>query len=773
MKKEITVGLIIAMALLLATPMLISPVKATTPTRTKGPRSDYADIYFYGSQAAAWAALKRGDVDFIQWWLTYDQLIEAQNDPDISVVAYAENGMTEIDINNNYTIAEYPGIRSPTNDANFRRAIASAIDKDYIIAAIYNGFGEKMDVPICAPQKGWWNPDVTGDNYPYPFDMDQARAYFNAAGFIDTDGDGVVEYPADWPGLEGLSVDEREMTNYPLIFYVRTEDLRLSVGRYVYDQLTTLLGDGAINKIEATSDVAFPAVMEQRNYHLYTGGWSFGRFPTYVYSLFDSDYWYPNGPNYVTGMNASNLPNYPELDYWLEKFYYAPTLDDAKYALNKAQEILIDQIPNIPIFSATSFVAWRTSVAGVVNMKGYGFENGVTFQNAYRIDEPGAPIRMGTIAAPKMLNILYSQWYYDYAVIDRLSDGFIGVNPYDLSIDQPGIAKDWRISDWVDPTDGKTKTVIRYYMRDDVGIAAPQTGEFVRYFNASDYEWTVYYELAFPDSWQYSGFEDVRYVKIVDEHTVDVYFNDKSMWFVYAPTAYFLNRYELEPLLCKADGSVTFTIDATPKDTNMTIPGLPDDYTGNIIRVLSADEDGTPLQEHVDFEIVATSDTGRRDTIWFLRDFPAGSITINYVYADKAAKGYYLAGLDWTQVMYSIGLYYLAGITTGVGGEATLNANPYYYLDIPPLGEIDWRYFWNSPNTHSTAETHPIGGYYQINILDVSRAAGSYGYRGTGTYDPNFFAGADIDAYDPGHIGITDITTITGKYGLKWGIYDP
>jgi len=781
MKKALIITLAVISMIVLVAPLFVTaPVKAQ---RTKGPRSDYADIYFYGSQDAAYAALKAGDIDFIQWWLTYDQLQDAESDPNLCVVGYAENGMTVIDVNNNYTIASYPGIRSPTSDVNFRRAIACAIDKQFIIDSIYHGFGTPIDVPICAPQaETWWNPDVTGDNYPYKFNMTKAREYLAAAGFVDSDGDGVVEFPPDWPGLEGKTADERELSNYPLIFYVRTEDLRLQVGRYVYDQLIALLGPGTVNKIEATSDVCFPAVMNNKDYHLYTGGWSFGRFPTYFYSLFCSDWWFPPpsfGYNYVTGMNASNQPNYPELDYWLRKLYYAETLDDSIYACHQAQVIWMDVIPNIPIFSAKSFVAWRTSVAGVVNMKGYGFENGYTFLNAYRIDSPGQPIRMGTINAPKSLNILYSQWYYDYAVIDRMSDGLISVNPYDLGMDQPGMAKDWVVGEWYDPVDGVNKTWVRYYLRDDIGIVAPQTGEFIRYFNASDMEWSIWYNFAFQDSWRYGDYMDVRYVKVVDAHTIDVYFNDKSLWFVYGPTAYFLVRYELEPLLCDQT-TLTFDVDGVTtglKDTTMYIPGLDALDYPSVVRVVDATftpSGGSPqtIEEHVDFEIVSEYDTGYRDLIWFLHDFPAGTISLTIMYASKPATGYYLAGLDWTQVWYSIGPYYLADITTGVGGHALLNANPYYYLETPPLGEIDWRYFWNSPNTHTTAETHPIGGYFQINILDVSKAASAYGYRGTGVYDPNFFAGADIDAYDPGHIGITDITTITGKYGLKWGIYN-
>jgi hypothetical protein len=381
---------------------------------------------------------------------------------------------------------------------------------------------------------------------------------------------------------------------------------------------------------------------------------------------------------------------------------------------------------------------------------------------------------MGTISNPDQLNLLFSQWYFDYAVLDRLSDGLIGVNPYDLSIDQPAMAKDWEVSTWEDPTDGLTKTKVRYWLRSDIGITEPGTGRLVRYLNASDYEWYVWFNFAFQESWRYGDVMDVKFIRIVDPYTVDVYFNDLSMWFVYSPTAYILNRYELEPLLCE-ETTLTFAIEETSKDETLVIPGIEDLDFPTVVRVVSATftpSGGSPttIKEHVDFEIVSEYETGYRDMIWFLKDFPAGTISLTIKVA-KDASGFFLGGYDWTEVMYSIGPYYMKDFTAGVGGHAILNANPYYYLETPPLGEIDWRYFWNAPNTHTTAESHPIGGYYQINILDVSRAAASYGFKGTGPFDPNFFPGADIDAYLPGQVGITDITTITGKYGQKWGIY--
>jgi len=58
MKKALIITLAVISMIVLVAPLFVTaPVKAQ---RTKGPRSDYADIYFYGSQDAAYAAFKSG-----------------------------------------------------------------------------------------------------------------------------------------------------------------------------------------------------------------------------------------------------------------------------------------------------------------------------------------------------------------------------------------------------------------------------------------------------------------------------------------------------------------------------------------------------------------------------------------------------------------------------------------------------------------------------------------------------------------------------------------
>lgn len=756
MMKKIVFAIAIILSSLMLIPTMPMPVKANAPRHGPG-----LDIYFYETPDKGFAALKAGEIDFEQWSLTYEQYLDAVSDPTLSLAGYAENGMYEIDLNNNYTIPDFPGVRNPMNDVNFRRAIAHMVDKDWLVNVVCSGFGEKNDAPVAAPQSGYVNESVKGDNYPYPYDMAAAAALLDAAGFVDSDSDGIRNYPVGWPGREsGPNLD-------PIKACVRNDHMpRLTIGRAVCDNMRAV--GIPVNQIEADSPTLHPIVMTALNYHLYTGGWILGSRPTYLYALYNSMFWYPDGSNYVTGMNASNLPNYPDLDAATNAIYYAKTIDGFKAAVKKATGLLVaDYCVNIALYSAKSWWAYRKNLVGIVNEMGYGLENTYTFLNTKKVDDPSTPqdesqepIRMGTINAPHDLNILYSMWYYDYAVLDRVFGGLLSVNPYNLAIDQPWIAQDWEVSTWYDPQDLENKTMVTYWIRQDVFWHAPVTGDVVRQFNAYDVEFTIWYNYAFDDSWQWGGFKDVHHTKVIDDFTIAVYFDSESIWLKYAPTYPLFPKPEYENLLCKqvcVDIPITEHIDPS---TKMVFTA---DQVVQVINATKLPED-IPLVEGVDYEIFATGepDYGHNEIHW-LRSLEAGeTVHICYWTNDLDPHGYYLGDLDWSQTFYSIGPYYPVGITPGVGGSAVLNPNPCHFVGAPPEGEIDWMWTWEGT-------TKPRSGYYQVTLPDAIYLLKAYCGRGDGVPSPNWFPGADIDSYDLSHVGLYDAVQLLTNYGMKFG----
>jgi hypothetical protein len=471
-------------------------------------------------------------------------------------------------------------------------------------------------------------------------------------------------------------------------------------------------------------------------------------------------------------MNSSNMPNYPDLDAVLEDVYFATSLENFAVAVKKATGLIVAKYCiNIPLWSNKDFMAYRRNLVGVVNEDWTGLENRYTFLNAYKADDPNTPedesqepIKMGTVHEPKMLNILFSSWYYDYAVLDRVFTSLTEIEPYNLAVNNPWVAQDWETSTWYDPQDGENKTKVTYWIRKDVFWHAPVTGEAVRQFTAHDVEFTMWYAYKWVEDVPRSiwgALYGIHHTKVVDDFTIEVYFDYQSIW---APPGFgnnvpLLPKDEYLNLLCTPSTSSFYS-----DGTNITTSTKFIFTDKQVVQVISGNIDGTPLVEGIDFEILATgSPHYTHNEIHFLTNLPEGTVTINYYTQTVDPHGYYLAKYDWTKTFYSIGPYYPASITPGEGGFAIFKPAPSFFLETPPLGEIDWKWTW-------TGTTKPRGGYYQVSLYDAVKVLQAYGAQGIGIPDTNWFPGADIDLYDLGHVGLYDAVTVISKYGTKWGI---
>jgi len=72
---------------------------------------------------------------------------------------------------------------------NFRRAVAHAIDKQKIVEILMNGLGYSQDSAESPSAAFFYNPNVI----KYEYDLAKAREILAKAGFVDRNGDGIIE----------------------------------------------------------------------------------------------------------------------------------------------------------------------------------------------------------------------------------------------------------------------------------------------------------------------------------------------------------------------------------------------------------------------------------------------------------------------------------------------------------------------------------------------------------------------------------------------------
>jgi len=992
----------IVAAFILTTSLLSAmqpPVSAPLPRHCKG-----VDMYFYSSQDAAYTALQAGDIDLMDWPISYDQFLSAVANPTIQLAPCAENRIFEFDFNNNHTIASYPGIPSPMYYVEFREAVAFLINKTHIVSDMISDFGQRVDTWIPRPsQEGWVNLDFSYPYYPWEYDESQTVLLFDGGGFIqgttpnpyyDPTNPYSAEYirvypvpnppryhdfhkkcmpdlgqhstgwcwvaslanslywlskhgkpngytiPVVSPENEKIDKDSQDKTNPdwydsncngtgymemfrkiaeaagkkycqgvnntefeacltevlnntelewkkkisptlddykdqlfkcedvllvldlpttrhmvsgvsynntktpptidisdpwtnicnnklnhpeeyeeyevlnstqltimydgrptvvekmyyispkpkpphpkegqdldPIIICVRSDhQAMLDAGRYLADKLR-MMGI-PVNLIEETKEVLYPIVMQQRDYHIYTGSWSLDQYAaTNGYSMYHSDFCFPDGSNYVTGVNEFGTPNYPDLDEALEGLRSADDMTDAQFWAEVAQEIAVGRCISVWLYSPVSYYAYSKFLVGIVNMDGYGPVNKYTYLNAYKVDDPGTPedesqrpIRIGLPNAPRNLNPIYSPMnplgpdvmYAGWKVMDEtVYTHLTNKQPYALSIDVPWVAQDWETAEWYDPQDGETKTKVTYWIRKDVWWHAPETGDLVRQFTAHDVEFSIWYIYAFDDGWQWHSVMDVHHTNIIDDFCIEVYFDVQSMWTVHwIEQIPLLPKYEYLELLC-GQRLVELVIDYPVFPSEKMI--FTEDQVIQVIEVWKMPE-GIRLVEGVDFEIFATGppDYCHNEIHWLRPLEPGEMIQILYWTPALDPHGYYLANLHWSLTWYTLGAYYPIDIVPGIGGWALFNCNPTHFLGAPPLGEIDWVWYW-------VGTTRPRSGYYQVNLYDAVMLLKAYCSRGDGIPPPNWFPGADLDASDLCHIGLYDAVTVLSKYGRKFG----
>jgi ABC-type transport system substrate-binding protein len=244
------------------------------------------------------------------------------------------------------------GSREPFDNPAVRQAVAKAIDTKTLVDVVLLGQG--VELPL-----NWYHPDLAWSiNVPHVFDPAAAAEELEAAGLVDSDGNGLRE-------LNGTNTDFGILCDVNNPVEVRATEL---IAGWLAD-----VGIGAHqNCLDIDSSVAliwpnFVAVAEP-DYDMAIWGWSSGPQVQrgFVRFLTNCDFGVIGWGN-LTGICD------PELDALLETFVSNADPVLTEDLSTQIQERIATNLPFIPLMSPGGNFAYRTAAYdGWVYMKGTG-----------------------------------------------------------------------------------------------------------------------------------------------------------------------------------------------------------------------------------------------------------------------------------------------------------------------------------------------------------------------------------------------------------------
>ena len=223
------------------------------------PEVDEVVFRLFNNPDAMVAALQRGEVDAIHD-VPANAIAGLESTEGIVVVDGQQGGFDEIAVNGGRPEGQrVDGIGNghpALSDVEFRRAIAHAIDRATIIDRVLVGRGTPGTTmsPSASPE---WIPEIPEDEQ-LGFDLERANEILDAAGYADTNGNGVREMPDGGGDIE-------------LVYAVRTESqVAAPVAEFVSGWLDEI---GIGTTLRPMDDGTLIEVIGRGDYDLFHWGW--------------------------------------------------------------------------------------------------------------------------------------------------------------------------------------------------------------------------------------------------------------------------------------------------------------------------------------------------------------------------------------------------------------------------------------------------------------------------------------------------------------------
>ena len=275
-------------------------------------------------------ALKAGELDLIgaaehHSCLPYTEVAKLQKDPNLEVMLHSYG---------RYQVLRFNCEKEPFNDVKVRRAINYAIDRELMVHTLF------ADIPKPAHRitdpRFKWGPSNIDENYYY-YDQDKAKQLLTEAGWVDTDGDGILDKDGKHFTCD-LVVPAGEANADVIAPFVQSELKKLGIKVNI-----VTLESGAAGKLR-----------DEGKYDLYVH--HSGCLPSIAGYI-------QIGGRYYKGGWPHGYQN-DTLDKLIEKAWTTPDEAEWRALCDQIWVILHEEAPCIPLYDITKPVVFRKSVHG-------------------------------------------------------------------------------------------------------------------------------------------------------------------------------------------------------------------------------------------------------------------------------------------------------------------------------------------------------------------------------------------------------------------------
>ncbi len=468
----------------------------------EGPYINDLAFYFYHGADAQWSALVDGVIDVGNELINPEEASEIDCDEIVADAFWGIACSTHDDpffFEEDYypdTPVPLPISGWPLNHLPLRRAIAMAIDKEYL-ADISFEYGVALDhvVPECFGE--WSNPDLPSDYRSG--DLEGANTLLDDSGFEDRNGDGYRDAP-DSDNEVNINLFYAPLEWYPK---ADSHSVLLTDNNVIAEYIGEILGELGF---QYTVNRVLPEVLYYIT-HYGTRGYHLALIPFFLKGLhlntgtrpitiplYIKDWFYSWSIPYTNIFNYDN----ETCDADIEALDTTPDYNDFKELVWDIQENVAENQPIIPLITTKVFTAHRNDrFEEWVNTPYIGSSNYWSLlqarlksgqPEANSISGVGGAMDFGLTVAPDTLNPILTSVESSWLVLDAIYSRLVDKQPLtDEAI--PNLARSWIIEPEGDGLKLTFNLVSNATWHDDTP------------FTSSDVNFTYYYIRDLPGPW--------------------------------------------------------------------------------------------------------------------------------------------------------------------------------------------------------------------------------------------------------------------------------